>query len=180
MYIVNQISGFSLDGGYAKVHYVSNSSIAAEVKADLELRFGSMETTEAKHKKATYDPGGMLMMNDKVFDFDLGDMVVSCKAQHLSYFVSHLKSYQPRGNQTKYVKIHGHYDCICITPEEFEQLKALANDPKLTAQAQQAEENREQRIQGLVDDGHLIRAAKDAAGNVVDIDKLAAKAKGNN
>ena len=164
----------------AKTHYVSNQSIADEVKADLDTRFGPTEIVKDKTHTACFDPGGMLMMNDADLNFDLGNITISCKAQHLNYLIASLHDKQPRGNQTKYIKIHGGYCCICITPEEFEQLKTLANDPKLIAQATEAEEERERRIQGVVDKGHLVRVAKDAAGNVYDIDKMAKKAKGLN
>ena len=161
-----------------KTHYISNKEVAEEVLRDLSARFNGVEMIEiddTPDKSITWDPGGMLMMNDTEFNFNLGDISVKCKAQHLSYLAIYLSRYLPRGDKTKYFKIHGHYICICITPEEFEKLNALVNDPSRMEEAKNAEEERERRIQSVVDSGHLIRAAKDAAGNIIDLDKLAKK-----
>lgn len=180
MYSVAQTGGFSLNAEFAKTHFVSNQSIAGEVKADLESRFGPMKVTKEAKNVVTYDCGGMLMMGDKEFDFDLGDIIINCKAQHLNHLIASLHDKQPRGTTTQYIKLHGHYCCICIMPAEYEQLVIQANNPALIQQANEAEEDREQRIQSVVDSGHLVRVAKDAAGNLIDVDKVAKRAKGNN
>ena len=131
--------------------------------------------TEIPDKCVAWDPGGMLMMDDIEYTFHLGDISVNCKAQHLSYLAMYLDKYLPRGNNTKYYKIHGNYLCICVTEEEFEKLKTLVNDPGRMEEAKNSEEEREKRIQSVVDGGHLVRANKDSSGNIIDLDKLAKK-----
>ncbi|MFA5024159.1 MAG: hypothetical protein WC523_04345 [Patescibacteria group bacterium] len=160
---------------FAKTHYVSSDDVATEVLHDLNSRFDTMIMSEISDKHCVWDPGGMLMMNDDVFEFDLGNIIIDCKAQHFNEFVVFIKDYKPRGNKIKYVKIHSNHSCICITPEEFDVLKFLVNNPDLEKKSAEVRAERMRRIQGLVDDGHLIQAVKDANGNIVDINKLAKK-----
>ena len=171
------IQGCSHHDEWVKTHYISNKAIAEEVLTDLQARFNYTEMDEIPDKEVTWDPGGMLMMNDADFIFNLGDIAIHCKAQHFPYFVPHLNRYSVRGTNTKYVKIHGHYSCICITPEEFEILKKLVDNPEYAAKAEEAMAERERRVQSVVDSGHLVRVAKDAAGNLIDIDAAAKQVK---
>jgi len=155
---------------YAR-HYVSSMAIAEEVKADLESRplptnpedeaergdiafaRNSEVTIEEPYEEmphAMYDPGGMALMNDEVFSFPLGDIVVECKAQHFDFFVSWISEdthhNRIRGEETKYRKIHGYWSCICVTPEEFEQLRALVNNPELAMKARDSWNKRESAL----------------------------------
>ena len=149
-------------------HYVSSIAIAEEVKADLESRplptnpedeaergdiaFAQHATVTIEEPypevpRAMYDPGGMALVNDETFSFPLGDIVVECKAQHFDFFVSWISEdthrNRIRGEETKYRKIHGYWSCICITPEEFEQLRELVCDPELAMKARDSWNRRE-------------------------------------
>jgi len=117
----------------------------------------------------------MLMVNDEVFTFNLGDVSISCYAQHFDYFSEYIKGCKVRGDNIKYHKIHSQFFCICISPEEFSKLQEFVGNIEYKQKAKLSFEERERRIQSLVDGSHLIRAAKDAAGNIIDIDKMAKK-----
>ena len=164
----------------AKTHYASSKAIAEEVKADLDARFGTVEIIEETNNTVAYDPGGMMAINDTTFSFDLGGIVVTCMSQFLGHFNTRLDSYKPRGTNAPYIKIHGGYICICITPDEWTLLKQMTGNKDLITQANEATQRKEDAIQSVVDKGHLIRVVKDGAGNWVDVDKLAKKAKGSN
>ena len=134
-------------------HYASNRNIAEEVKAELELHLELQApeyadvkiTIEEPHPKvpdAMWDPGGMCMMNDEVFSFPLGDIVVKCKAQHFEYFAILLdgndRYNEVRGLNHPYHKIHGYWEYICISPEEFKSLKGMVKDPEKAVKAREA------------------------------------------
>jgi hypothetical protein len=150
---------------YAKVHYTSTSEIADEITDDLTCRFGNMLLTIEKDNECMWDPGGMMMCGDEVFNFKLNHITILCKAQHFEYFSELIKDYTVRGNKTKYIKIHGAYNCICITPEEFEELKILVTDSKLYDRAEKSWQERENRLNDLEKEGVLKRVNIDIDGN---------------
>jgi len=152
---------------YAKIHYISTKAIAEEVKSDLSSRFsGSFSIVEESNPNCGWDPGGMLMIDDEDFEFALENMTIECKAQHFDMFATYIQKYEPRGDKTKYIKIHGNYWCICITVDEFENLKALVANPELALKAEAAWQKREEKLNKLADDGHIVRVMKDSEGNL--------------
>jgi len=152
---------------YAKVHFASTREIAEEIVADLSSRFqGTFEIHEDEDNYCTWDPGGMLMVDDEVFSFPLTHCTIKCKAQHFDMFVSQVQGYEPRGNKTKYIKIHGHWACICIAPEEYSQLKSLVNNPALAVRAEAAWNERERRLNKLAEQGDIARVVKGEDGKL--------------
>ena len=149
-----------------KIHYVSTKEIADEVKADLEFRYGSMYLSEEDGNDCSWDPGGMLMTGDAEFTFPLDNITIVCKAQHFEYFAAYLDDYSPRGDKVQYVKIHGRYFCICITPEEFESLKALVDDPELFKMAEESWKKREEKLNKLAEAGSIKRVVKGEDGKL--------------
>ena len=112
---------------YPKPHFTGSYEIAQEVCTDLDERFGGGMRVESVEdlNKCFWDPGGMLFVDDEVFDFNLGSITISCYSQHYFNFISQLSKRHDeplRGTDEKYVKLHGEYLCICLTPEEFDAL----------------------------------------------------------
>jgi len=155
------------DNEHVKVHFASTKEIAEEVATELRQRFpGSFVIAEAEDNVCGWDPGGMLMTGDEVFSFLLDNITVECKAQHFDYFVGCIQNYQPRGDATKYFKIHGKWTCICVTPNEYSQLLKLAADPDFAARAALAWEKREQKLNALAQQGDIVRVIKGEDGKL--------------
>ena len=144
---------FCIESGFRfKLHYVSNKDIAEEVKSDLASRptdignegyagdtmFANGEIVIVEPKSsisgAMWDPGGMCLMKDEVFSFPLGDITIECKSQHFEQFIEWVckdtEYNRIRGNKYQYHKLHGYWTCICITPEEFNNLREMVKDPE--------------------------------------------------
>lgn len=150
-----------------KVHFVSNIDIAVEVSCDLQERYCEMVMNESDDNECMWDPGGMMMMNDEVFDFRLSDNItVICRAQHFDYFVSQIQKCEIRGEAIQYVKIHGRYFCICVSLKEFDQLKKLVCNAELAIKANESANKREEKISKLVESGHVVRAVKGEDGKL--------------
>jgi len=151
----------------AKVHYVSTREIAEEVVADLDNRFsGKFAIREEAANDCMWDPGGMMMTDDEVFSFPLSNLTVRCKAQHFDYFVQCIQDYEPRGKQTKFIKIHGHYTCICLTVQEFDALKLLVSCSEYSDRARVAWDERERRLNKLEEQGDIVRVVKGDDGQL--------------
>jgi len=152
-----------------KIHFASNESIANEVMDELESRFGAMKMDTIDSNECVWDPGGMMLVDDKMHSFLLSENItVMCLAQHCDFLASHIHSYDDKplhGTNTQYVKFHGRYFCICMTPEEFHNLCILV---KFVDEDEIAESKakREAKIDELVESGHVVRAIKDADGKV--------------
>lgn len=117
---------------YPKVHFTSASDISKEVCNDLDKRFGPPMTIEQlpDQNECSWDPGGMMFVDDEEFSFDLETITVKCLAQHFLSFEAQVnkRAGQPiRGNDIQYVKLHGAYACICLTLKEFELLLHLVS-----------------------------------------------------
>lgn len=155
---------------HPKAHYTSTEDIASEVYSDLQVRFGGVVMEPEQDNDCMWDPGGMMMANDEVFEFKLDHMTVLCKAQHFDYFVMAIDNYASkndiRGEKAKYIKLHGAYICICITPEEFEQLKVLVKNSDYAERAEKSWAERERRLNELQAKGNLVRVIKDDDGNM--------------
>jgi len=125
-----------------KAHFASTEDIAREIYSDLEVRFGGIVSELDPENNCMWDPGGMMMADDEVFEFKLDNIIVLCKAQHFDYFVAVIDRYAGeaniRGDKAKYVKLHGAYNCICISPAEFEQLKALVKNSDFKERAERS------------------------------------------
>jgi hypothetical protein len=145
---------------YTKVHFASTREVAEEIKRDLSRRFGEMFLTEEALAICGWDPGGMLMVDDKTFSFLLSNITIECMAQHFDYFVGHVQRREPRGGGVKYIKLHGRWACICITPYEHVQLKKLLTDPDFAAQAAQVWGERQRRLNKLAAAGVIERVGK--------------------
>lgn len=148
-----------------KIHLTGSKAVANEVKADLESRFGPMVLDEVEYNSCLWDPGGLAMIDDEVFSFPVGSTVIDCRAQHFDMFVDRIQQYNFRGD-TSYFKIHGKYFCHCLTFEEFSLLKKLVNNPELLKIATEAANKRERKVDKLVEAGYVVRAIKNADGNI--------------
>lgn len=150
-----------------KIHFTSNMDIAIEVSGDLQSRYGEMEMDEQDGNECMWDPGGMMMTGDEVFDFCLSnDITILCRAQHFDIFIDHIQKYEPRGEAIKYVKIHGRYFCICVSVEEFEQLKKLVCNAELAVKANESAIKHEEKMNKFVESGHVVRAVKGEDGKL--------------
>lgn len=151
-----------------KVHYASTRAIAEEVVSNLKSRFsGNYTITNVPDNTFDWDPGGMKLTGQEVFDFELDHCTIGCDAQFFDYFVDHIQEYKPRGGYiTKYVKIHAHYDCVCLTIEEFNNLKSLVQNPELAVKAEQVWGKKEEVLDKLSDADCIVRAVKDEDGNI--------------
>ena len=155
---------------YWKTHWISTEAIADEVLEDLnarELNSAYMEQV-TDGNECTWDPGGMMMTGDEVFVFPLNNIVIRCKAQHFQYFLHTLdeEAKDLRGDKAKYYKIHGRWCCICISPEEFEQLMSLVQDKDLLEHADKSRKERQRRINKLSEEGHVIQAVQGDDGKL--------------
>lgn len=159
----------------AKSHYTSTKEIANEVLNDLNSRFSKMEIEEIPNKDMYWDPGGMLMLDDEILSFDLGGMVIKCRAQHLDYLSSMLKERSVRSTDVSYYKIHSQFFCVCISPKEFDKLVEMINSKENKDKANRSIEEKERRLSEVVKQKHIVRVAKDITGNLIDVDKLVAK-----
>jgi len=120
----------SVCDGQVKVHYTSTKDIAIEVLADLDTRFSGVFSVEkTKGKSYIWDPGGMLMTNDRVLSCPLSDIIVCCKSHHFNNFTNFIKNIEPRGQRTKYIKLHGKWTCVCLNEKDYKKLKALVAQP---------------------------------------------------
>jgi hypothetical protein len=164
---------------YPKAHFASTEEIAKEIYSDLEVRFGGIVMEPEQENKCMWDPGGIMMMNDEVFEFKLENTTVLCKAQHFEYFVDAIDKYAKeaniRGDKAKYIKLHGAYSCICITPFEFGQLKAFVQDSDYAERAEKSFAERERRLNELQNKGCLVRVVKDDEGNLYKLPDAADK-----
>jgi len=152
-----------------KVHFASTEKIAKEIMNDLKERFGKMQIDTADDHEYLWDPGGMLQMNDEIFRFELSDITFMCYAQHFNYFVNNLQQYTPRGTNTKYVKIHGRYFCICISVDDFEQLKNLVCGAEFITKANESEIKSKKTEDELVESGCIVKVIKDEHGNTIPV-----------
>jgi len=164
MFKIAQLDDYAPE--HCKVHFASTKEIAEEVKRDLESRFGEMVLTEEEENECCWDPGGMMMTDDEVFSFLLDNITINCKAQHFDYFVGSTQGYESRGNETKYIKLHGHWTCICITPTEYERLQMLYQDADFAKRAKKSWEERERRLNKLAEAGSIKRVVKGSDGKL--------------
>ena len=148
--------------GNVKVHFCSTKEIADEVSVDLSNRFvGSFHVDKMQESSCVWDPGGMKILDQEEFSFILKNCVILCDAQHFGFFSEHIQRYTARGVGTEYVKIHGHWACICITVEEFEDLKLQVNNPDFIKKAEEVAEARENRLNNLAKEGYIARHDED-------------------
>lgn len=149
------------DDARVKIHWAPSLKIAHEVMNDLVDRFGNCTMDADENKAPIWDPGGMLIMDDEVHMFPIDNMSISCRAQHLSYFIDQVNGHnEPRGNKVKYYKIHGHYWCVCISEQGFNNLKNILNSPETKQEAEKFFEEREKKFKVLEDAGVIKRAVE--------------------
>lgn len=120
----------------AKPHYASTANIAQYVTSDLTSRYGPATSTETEGNEFLWDPGGILMMSDEVFRFQLDNITLLCRAQHFEEFVHQVFTSGVRDGG--YVKLHGNWTCVCITENEFNKLKTLVDNDELFEKATEA------------------------------------------
>lgn len=150
-------------------HLVSTEEIANAVRDDLANRESCKSpelvvVKDCKDESAGWDPGGVLMMNDKEFTFNLKNITIKIKQQHFSYFVDWVQHTNLREySNVKYYKIHsGYFSCLCITESEFEQLKGQLNNPKLALEAMVSSQKKQEAVEGSI---IQVAKAKDENGN---------------
>lgn len=139
-----------------KPHFISTQEVKDEVKKNLTERFGFMSVEDRENNTCSWDPGGMCLDPDETFSFPLDNITITCKAQHFNKFAYQVGNRKPRGNIVKYVKLHGFWTCICISVEEFEQLKVLIEDEDLVKRASEIEEKRNMKFKELKENGVVV------------------------
>ena len=153
-----------------KRHYAGSANLSDEIKRDLEFRGAKVFIEEPFDDvpHSTWDPGGMLLMNDKNFIFDLGDITIKCKSQHYGEFaalVSSCMQSDPRGYKVKYYKLHGYWTCICLTTEQLYKLSDLIKDnPERSVEAQKS---RMKRLSAMSEAGVVVKSNVDGVGGYI-------------
>ncbi|MHA2280060.1 MAG: hypothetical protein ACXAC5_04185 [Promethearchaeota archaeon] len=163
---------FIIDSKFQYIfHFASTEEIAKAVRDDLASRKDCehpelIVTEDRKDQSANWDPGGVLMTNDKTFTFTLDNITIEIYRQHFFYFVDWVQRASPREwFGVKYYKIHsGYLGCLCITYNELEQLKDQLNDPNLSLEATVSDHERQAVIEDSFDQ---VRRAEDKDGNPV-------------
>jgi len=134
---------FIIDSKFQYIfHFASTEGIANAVRDDLASRECCehpelVVIEDHADNPANWDPGGVLMKGDKKFTFTLDNIKIEIYRQHYPYFVDWIQHATLREwFDVKYYKIHsGYMSCLCITPDEFEQLKEQINNPELAMKA---------------------------------------------
>lgn len=161
--------GGSWESG-VKMHFAGTQEVADATKADLENRFGgTFEVEDLDDNSYHWDPGGMLMMGDEVFEFELDTMILRCFAQHFDALVDLLSGDYPElriEGSVQYYKIHANYHCVCLTPKDFKLLKEQISNPDLAVRAAESFNNKLDKLKSLHDEGHIIQAVKDNDGKI--------------
>lgn len=163
---------FKIDSKFQYIfHFASTEEIANAIKDDLASREeceypGLVEIENCEDEPASWDPGGILMVNDKTFIFKLKNIAIEIKRQHFSYFVDWVQHAELREwFDTKYYKIHsGYLSCLCITHDEFEELKFQLNNSELALAAMASIQARQAAIEGAF---IQVAKVKDEDGNPV-------------
>jgi len=137
-----------------KVHFAIDKEIAETVFKDLEQRFGNMVMEETEGNEYCWDPGGMLWTGDCVLSFSLKE-TINCREQHYDYFKRMVDKCVQRGEETKYVKLHAHWSCYCMSVESFEKLKTMFSET-LSERAERALKSLEAKMTSLYKSGALV------------------------
>jgi hypothetical protein len=154
-----------------KLHYCSDE-VSEAVLEDLNKNYPDEEHELSIEPLAPYcewDPGGSLLTGDITLEFRLDGMTVRCKTQFLEAFFNSLerrKKDGPRGNNTKFYKLHGGWVCICITPSDFDILYKLVSDKDLQEQAVLTLRKKIETLAGLSKNGSILQVDKDPEGNL--------------
>jgi hypothetical protein len=163
---------FIIDSKFQYIfHFASTKEIAGAVKDDLANRDDCehpelITVEDRKDQSANWDPGGVLMRNDKTFTFILDNITIEIYRQHFFHFVDWVQHASLREwFDIKYYKIHsGYLGCLCITCDELEQLKDQLNDPNLSLEATVSNHERQTVVE---DSFEQVRRGKDSDGNPV-------------
>ena len=163
---------FVIDSKFQYIfHFASTEEIASAVRDDLASREDCehpelVVVEEHNDKPAGWDPGGVLMKGDKTFTFKLKNMEIEIYRQHYYHFVDWIQHASLREwFNTKYYKIHsGYMSCLCITPEEFDQLKDQVNNPELALKASISCHERQAVVENSFEQ---VAMSKDEDGNPV-------------
>lgn len=152
-------------------HFVSSKEIANAVKEDLvnreDCKHPDIITAEEHDGTARWDPGGSLWVGDKTHVFSLTNIDIEVYLQHVNAFViwaNRAKEKLRDWHGVKYHKIHsGYLFCICISPDELDELINQLNNPELAFKASTSEEERNERMSAA----GILKAVKikDSDGN---------------
>jgi hypothetical protein len=107
-----------------KVHTVPDS-LKQSVVDNLKARSTPVETNFKidKTSKTSLDAGGMISKYDEVMEFPVGGISCQIFAHHVEFFLRKLIEAPERLEFGKpYYKIHGWLGCLCLTPEQKEEL----------------------------------------------------------
>lgn len=154
-----------------KTHWISNIELANAIKADLDDRFSTdMVLDTVDENICGFDPGGMSMINDEEFDFNLGSITLRCAAQHFDCLVDNISQDDYPEVRTvggiDYHKIHGRWQCICLTPDELTSLREQIANPELAMKAAESFNKRLDKLKSLQDAGVYVNAVKGDDGQI--------------
>ena len=133
-------------------HFASTKEIADTVVNDIssidECQYADSIAIE-ECKETWWDPGSSLWVGDDRHVFKLNDIDIKVYIQHINIFAEWVYKTELRTfNGVDYYKIHsGYMACVCITPTEYEKLKAQLSDPELGFKATNAFEERCRRVE---------------------------------
>lgn len=156
------------DDAFVKPHIALDRSIADEVMKDLSQRFGDMGVEENESKSYMFDPGGMCMATDDVFSFPVNSgLIVKCRAQHFDVLYDDIGRYSSkdlRGNDVKYIKVYGHWSCLCISLDDLNDIRSAVDSDDLKEMAKKSVQRFSAKLSHLNDTGVIIKAMKGSDG----------------
>lgn len=162
---MKRITGVTL-----KPHFLTDD-VVSEVMNDLVGKYPdeNCSVTDYLFKEVVWDPGGMMMVEDTTLKFDLGNVLLLCKAQFFQDFyfkVSACRQAGPRGITNKFYKIHGAYNCVCLNVNDFETLYNLVNDKSIQEQAALARQKRDKKLIELSEAGAVVQVIEGEDGKL--------------
>ena len=107
-------------------HHVAPLSMAMAVNDDLVAR-DSKPAIISTTITVVLDQGGMCYADRPYYSVFLDGLEVKTPAEHVGFFLSRLKRLDIRQfpDGRRYVKLHGYYGCLVLTPGQSVKLVAL-------------------------------------------------------
>ena len=163
---------FVVKGGNWKFHSASTKDIAKEIMRDLQERDPEsqliVENGQLSGDFHVFDPGGPVISDGQWSTLVLKDSELTLRDQHLSMLRDMVNSSHNhiRGQIAQYYKIKGNLWCICLTIEEFHQLKKLLNSAEYLALANAAWDDWDNRMNTLNEEQVILKAQQTEDGKV--------------
>lgn len=157
-----------IKGQTIKPHFVPNE-LLDDVLNELKEKYPDeiYDVVDYFSNEVEWDPGGMLMLDDVTLTFDLKESVLCCKGQFLDILYFKILDYEragARGVNNKFYKIHGAYNCLCLSEMAFKSLCALMNDVSIQEQGAVSTEKRINKLLQLSKEGVVVQVTRGEDG----------------